>query len=119
MAISKARAERTGREKRMENIINKLSEIEAIASRIMDAVEERNQEIAEQKEAERKAFDARLEEETNQKLEEIRRKLEEKKSQELERLQADVEKASRQMEQDFENGQEQIAQEICQRILRM
>ena len=103
----------------MENIVGKLSEIEAVAAKIMEAVEARKQEIAEQKDAEKKAFDARLETETNQKLEAIRRKLVEKKVQELEKLQADVEESTRRLEQDFATGQENLAEEICQKILRM
>ncbi len=103
----------------MENVINKLSEIETIASKIMEAVIARKKEIARQKEAEKKAFDARLEEETGRKLAEIRQKLEDGKSAEIMKLQENVEKVMERMETDFDARQDEMADEICAKILGM
>ncbi|MCJ7837197.1 hypothetical protein MUB23_17620 [Cuneatibacter sp. NSJ-177] len=111
--------EKGRRNSQMENVINKLSEIETIASKIMEAVIARKKEIARQKEAEKKAFDARLEEETGRKLAEIRQKLEDGKSAEIMKLQENVEKVMERMETDFDARQDEMADEICAKILGM
>ncbi|WP_434309770.1 hypothetical protein [Hominifimenecus sp. rT4P-3] len=103
----------------MENVINKLSEIETIASKIMEAVIARKKEIASQKEAEKKAFDARLEEETGRQLAEIRKKLEEGKAVELRKLQDSVDRVMDRMETDFDAKKNEMASEICSKILGM
>ena len=67
----------------MEQILNKLSEIELTARRIMEDADRTRASLSAEMEQECKSFDAGLEQETNREIEKLRSSLEEKKNSEL------------------------------------
>ena len=103
----------------MEPIIDKLSEIETAASRIMEyAVNETR--IQDQKAEERTArFDAQVEAATQKKLENLRADLQKKSEKELENLKLSMEHSLTSMEHYFQEHHEQITDELYQKIIRM
>ena len=67
----------------MEQILNKLSEIETTARRIMEDADRTKAALSSEMEQQCRDFDAALEQETNKKIQELRNSLEEQKDQEL------------------------------------
>ena len=63
----------------MEEILNKLSEIENAARGIMEDADRSKQTLSEEMEKKQKAFDSRLEQETDARIEQIRSDLEREK----------------------------------------
>lgn len=64
----------------MEQILNKLSEIELTAKRIMEDADSTKSALSAEMEEKCKEFDAALEQETNTKIQELRSSLEQKKT---------------------------------------
>ena len=67
----------------MQQILNKLSEIETTARRIMEDADRTKAALSSEMEQQCRDFDAALEQETNKKIQELRNSLEEQKDQEL------------------------------------
>ena len=67
----------------MEQILNKLSEIELTAKRIMEDADSTKSALSAEMEEKCKEFDAALEQETNTKIQELRSSLEQKKNEAL------------------------------------
>ena len=76
----------------MEQILNKLSEIELTAKRIMEEADETKNALSAEMEQECKAFDVALEKETNDRIQELRNSLEKKKDSEISALRQETEK---------------------------
>ena len=103
----------------MEPIIDKLSEIETAASRIMESAVNETR-IQDQKGEERTArFDAQVEAATQKKLENLRADLQKKSEKELENLKLSMEHSLTSMEHYFQEHHEQITDELYQKIIRM
>lgn len=103
----------------MEHIIDKLSEIETAASRIMESAVNETR-IQDQKAEERTArFDAQVEAATQKKLENLRADLQKKSEKELENLKLSMEHSLTSMEHYFQEHHEQITDELYQKIIRM
>lgn len=103
----------------MEPIIDKLSEIETAASRIMESAVNETR-IQDQKAEERTArFDAQVEAATQKKLENLRENLQKKSEKELEDLKLSMEHSLTSMERYFQEHHEQITDELYQKIIRM
>ena len=77
----------------MEQILNKLSEIELTAKRIMEDADSTKSALSAEMEEKCKEFDAALEQETNTKIQELRSSLEQKKNEELSELRSQMESA--------------------------
>ncbi|NCB91754.1 MAG: ATPase [Clostridia bacterium] len=103
----------------MEPIIDKLSEIETAAARIMEsAMNETKQQ--DKKADERTAeFDAQVEAATQKKLEELRSNLQKESVAELEGLKNSMEKALENMDNHYKQNHEKITDEIYHKIIRM
>ena len=76
----------------MQQILNKLSEIETTARRIMEDADRTKAALSSEMEQQCRDFDAALEQETNKKIQELRNSLEEQKDQELTLLRQKTEK---------------------------
>ncbi|MDO4443940.1 MAG: ATPase [Bacillota bacterium] len=103
----------------MEPIIDKLSEIETAASRIMESAvnETKNQD----KEAEKRTaeFDAQVEAITQKKLEELRLNLQQESEKELEYMKTGMEHTMSAMEQYYQDNHQKITDKIFHKIIRM
>ena len=82
----------------MEQILNKLSEIEITAQRIME--------------------DAELEQETNRKIQELKDNLEAQKDQELTSLRHRTEQQLEDLDTYYRQNHQQLAEDLFQQLLR-
>ena len=104
--------------KLMENIITKLAEIEAAASRIMDSVSEQKLQLARDHEAAVEAFDRKVDQETQSQVKEIQEQLEIRMKQELESQKAATEAKLAHMEHYYQEHHRELAENIYERIIR-
>lgn len=103
----------------MEAIINKLSEIEATASKIMETAINETQLQDKQLQEKIAEFDRQLEEETNEKLIQLRKQLQEQSEKELNDLKASTEKKLAFMDQYLNENFDEITNEIYHKIIGM
>lgn len=103
----------------MEQILNKLSEIEITAKSIMDDAAYKKQLLSEQMEQEFKEFDAQLDKETEHKIQQIRANLEKEKDAQLSALQKDTEKSLQELDDYFRENHRELAQKIYQKIISL
>lgn len=103
----------------MEPIINKLSEIETAASRIMESAV--NETKRQDREAEERTvqFDAQVEADTQKQLEELRLNLQQQSEKELEHLKNSMEHTRSAMETYYQDNHQKIADKIFHKIIRM
>lgn len=103
----------------MEDIINKLAEIEAAASHIMEDVAEQKKQLALEYDREVQDFDQAIDEETQEKNAGIRERLEAQMKEKLARQEAETARALAEMEKHYEACHTALAEKIYNRILRM
>ena len=103
----------------MEDIINKLTEIEAAASRIMDDVSEQKKQLALEYDQAVQDFDRAIDEETQKKTAGIREGLETQMKEKLARQESETVRTLEEMEKHYEECHTALAAEIYNRILRM
>lgn len=103
----------------MEPIIDKLTEIETAASRIMESAV--NETRIQDKQAEERTarFDAQVEAATQKRLENLRADLQKHSERELENLESAMEHSLSSMNSYFQENHEQISDEIYHKIIRM
>ena len=101
----------------MEQILNKLSEIEITAERIMEDADRNKAALSDEMEHQCKAFDNALEKETNQKIQEIRNNLEDQKNQEVTMLRHNTEKALENLENFYNQNHGQLSEDLFQQLL--
>ena len=103
----------------MEDIINKLAEIEAAASHIMEDVSEQKKQLAQQYEEAVQKFDANIDMEIKNRSDTIRQELEIQMKKELENQRNEAEQILTQLEAYYTKCHTNMAKEIYDRILRM
>lgn len=103
----------------MEDIINRLAEIEAAASNIMEDVTEQKKHLAEQYETSLQEYDRQIDEQMRSRSALIRRELEVKMKAELEKQESKTQTTLNQMDTYYAQCHTQLAQQIYDRILRM
>ena len=101
----------------MEQILNKLSEIEITAERIMEDADRNKAALSAEMERQCKAFDNALEQETNQKIQELRSNLEGRKKQEVTALRQNTENALEKLEAYYNQKHEQLSEDLFQQLL--
>ena len=101
----------------MEDIINKLAEIEAAASHIMEDVSEQKKQLAQQEAVQQ--FDFTIDTESQNRSDTIRRELEFQMKQELEKQRNEAEQVLTRLEAYYTKCHTDMAKEIYDRILRM
>ena len=103
----------------MENIIEKLTEIESVASKTMESVAGRKQEIMKEMADKRRAFDAQVENESHSYLEKLQKQLKIQKEEELTELRKKTEQDEQQMKQYYHANHSRMADELFRKIVRM
>ena len=102
----------------MEQILNKLSEIETTANYIMEEASEKKQELSLQMEEQCRAFDAQVDEDTSKQVETIRRSLEQNKEKELSKLRQQTTEMFNKLDIYYKQNHEKLAKELCAQILK-
>ena len=97
----------------MEQILNKLSEIEATANAIMQDAARQKQALSEEAEKQTKEFDASLEKETSEK---IREDLAREKDARINELRAETEDQLSRLDAYYEAHHESLCSELFQKI---
>lgn len=101
----------------MEQILNKLSEIELTAQRIMEDADRTKAALTAEMEQECRDFDASLEQETSAKIQELRGNLEHKKDAELTALRQKTEASLTELDQYYRQNHEQLSEDLFHRLL--
>lgn len=101
----------------MEQVLNKLSEIETIAKRIMEDADSTKNALSAEMEQSCKAFDAALEEETNKKIQELRSNLEQKKDAEISSLRRQMETTISDLDNYYTQNHQQLSEILFQKLL--
>ena len=103
----------------MEDIINKLAEIEAAASHIMEDVAEQKKQLALEYDQAVQDFDQSIDEEIQMKTARIRQELEVQMKDKLATQESETARTLKQMEDHYQEHHQELAAEIYNRILRM
>ena len=103
----------------MEQILNKLSEIELTAQRIMEDCDRQKQELSEEAEKKCKDYDDQLESQTSAQIRKIRQQLEEEKDSRLAQLRADTDATFFFFFSHYEQQHSQLSRELFEKILSM
>lgn len=103
----------------MEQILNKLSEIEITARRIMEDADRTKKALSEEMEKKCKDYDAVLEEQTNAKIQKIRADLEKEKDAQLTALIEDTDAAFSDLDSYYEENHERLSEELFKKILKL
>ena len=99
----------------MEQILNKLSEIEITAQRIMEDAGRSKAALSAEMEQQCRNFDAELEQETNRKIQELKDNLEAQKDQELRHR---TEQQLEDLDTYYRQNHQQLAEDLFQQLLR-
>ena len=102
----------------MDTVINMISEIEAVATAIMDDANERKKAFAREMEERTARFDAQMEAETNQRIEELRARMEIEMNERLEKQRSDSQKVLRAMEKRYEEHHTQYVEELFNKMIK-
>lgn len=102
----------------MDTVIDKISEIEAAATAIMDDANERKKAFAREMEERTAAFDAQMEAETNKRIGELRARMEIEMNERLEKQRSDSQKVLRAMEQRYEEHHTQYVEELFNKMIK-
>lgn len=110
---------RQSRRLKMEQILNKLSEIELTAQRIMEDCDRQKQQLSEEAEQKCKNYDRQLESRTTEQIQRIRQQLEEEKDSRLAQLRADTNATFSSLDAHYEQQHSQLSRELFEKILAM
>lgn len=102
----------------MEQIISKLSEIEAAAKGIMEDTDRQKKALSQEMENQCKQFDMTLEKETSDRIAKIRENLEQEKDVRLTSLQKDTEAAFAALDSYYEKNHERLTRQIFEKIIQ-
>lgn len=103
----------------MEPVIDKLSEIETAASRIMESAIEETRRQDKEAEARISTYDTDAEAQASKMLETAKQNLQKKADQELEHLKHSTQQALEQMEIYYKEQKDALCDEIYHKIIRM
>ena len=103
----------------MEQILNKLSEIELTAQRIMEDCDRQKQQLSEEAEQKCKNYDEQLESRTAEQIRRIRQQLEEEKDSRLAQLRADTDATFSSLDAHYEQQHSQLSRELFEKILEI
>lgn len=102
----------------MEDVIQKLAEIETAASRIMNDVTEQKKKLAEENERKIREFDAEIDKNTTDSLQKIRQNLEVHMKEELEKQKTGTDAVVKEMEDYYHDNHQVLATKLYNTILR-
>lgn len=101
----------------MNNMIDKLSNIEHDATAIMDATNARKKEIAKEMEDKTSAFDKQLEADTAARLSDLRAKMEVDMQAKLSKQKSDADKVLVMMNENYQNNHETYARQLFKAMI--
>jgi len=101
----------------VNNMIDKLSDIEHDATAIMDAAGIRKKEIAKEMEDKTSAFDKQLEADTAAKLSDLRAKMEVDMQTKLSKQKSDADKVLAMMEENYRDNHEAYARQLFKAMI--
>ncbi|MGI6069521.1 MAG: hypothetical protein ACOYBE_03740 [Blautia sp.] len=101
----------------MEQVLNKLSEIETTANYIMEQAANKKQELTQQMEEQCRQFDGQIDAQTAKKVSEIRSQLEKDKDKELSKLRKETEETFASLDAYYAQNHDRLVQEIYHKIL--
>lgn len=104
-------------ENQMNTIISQLSNIEGTAVRILESADRQKKELSLEMEKRTEEYDARIAEDTRQKLDALKEKLNMQKEKELSRLREETSRALNDLETDFEKNHTVWAKQILHSII--
>lgn len=104
--------------KNMDQIIEKLSEIEIAASRILDSAANQKKVLDEQQEQRIADYDKEIEKSTADKVSALQAELSSRLEKELEKLKSDKEQLSTSLETYYDENHDKISTEIYEKIIR-
>lgn len=103
----------------MENVLNRLSEIETAATQLLDAAASENRALDLQMQQQMEDFDRQMEERTAARIEQSKIKLNSSKQKELNDLKSDNRKLLEAMDEYYRKNHRRISTEIFNEIIRM
>ena len=103
----------------MEQILNKLSEIELTAQHIMEDCNQTKQQLSAEAEKNCQDYDQQLEAQTTEQIRRIRQQLEEEKDSRLAQLRADTDATFSSLDAHYEQQHSQLSRELFEKILAM
>lgn len=103
----------------VDDVIGKLTEIEAAAVRILGASDAKKKQLAEEIEEKTKRFDEKLSAETERALKQVQEKLDKEKEEELQSQKAETERILALMQQKYDSEHNVWSDSIIQSIVRM
>lgn len=102
----------------MDTVINKLSEIETAASRILDGASNQKKLLDQQQEERIKEWDQQIDQETAAEIEKLRQELSVSREVELKQLKEDSDRKLKELDAYFSENQQAIADQLYEKILR-
>ena len=102
----------------MEQILNKLSEIEITAQRIMQDADRTKAALSAEMEQQCKDLDLELEQETNRKIQALRDSQESRKDQELTALRQQTEQHLADLDVYYKKNHQQLSEDLFQQLLK-
>ncbi|MCI8950536.1 MAG: ATPase [Lachnospiraceae bacterium] len=102
----------------MEHLIHKISEIEAAASSILDGMDERKGEIAAQMREETVRFDAELEQETADRINQLHCQKEQELKEKQEQQKAKEEQILSKLDETYQQNHSSLAAQLFSRIIK-
>lgn len=102
----------------MDSVINKLSEIETAASRILDGASNQKKLLDQQQEERIAEYDRQIEQETAAEIERLRQELSVSRDGALKKLKEDSARTLEELDQYFSDNHQAIAQYLYEKIIR-
>ena len=102
----------------MESVINKLTEIEAAASRILEGAANQNKLLDQQQDARIAAFDQKLEDDTARQLQKIQADLRKKTDDELLHLRSGTSDLLASLDDYYKKSHDTLSTQICEKLIR-
>lgn len=103
----------------VDNVIDRLSEIEAKAVQISEVTESKIKALSDQMEQKKKAYEENLLRETADKVERFRYDMIHLKEKEIARLEAETEDTIREMQEKYEKQHDDIVDQIVRSIVKV
>lgn len=102
----------------MDTVIEKISQIEAAATSIMDHANQQKKAFASNMEEQTAAFDGQMQKETNEKIQELRAAMEIRMNRRLKTQQNDAQMVLRAMEKRYEEHHTQYVEDLFQTMIK-
>lgn len=103
----------------VDDVIGKLSEIEATSVRILEAADAKKKGLSETMEKKIKEFDQKLAEETESKLEQLKVQLDKEKEQEMLGLRTETDRLLQKMQDAYDRNHSRWSGEIVKTIVKV